>query len=135
MNKVILVGRLTRDPELRATASGTPVASFSVACDRKFVKQGEERKADFINCIAWRQSAEAISRYFKKGDRIAIEGSIQVRDWTDNDGKKHYATEVIVEAWEFAQSKNEGAAVSQQASEPTENIDGFMPIEDEDLPF
>ncbi len=135
MNKAILVGRLTKDPELRATTSGTSVVSFTVACDRRFVKQGEERKADFINCIAWQKSAEAISQYFKKGDRIALEGSIQVRDWTDNDGKKHYATEVVVDQWEFAQSKNECAAVSQQASEPTENIDGFMPIEDEDLPF
>ena len=134
MNKVILVARLAKDPELRATTSGTSVASFTVACDRRFVKQGEERKADFINCIAWRQSAEAISKYFKKGDRIALEGSIQVRDWTDNDGKRHYATEVIVEAWEFAQSKSEGTAVSQQA-EPTEDIDGFMPVDDEDLPF
>lgn len=138
MNKVILVGRLSKDPELRATASGISVASFTVACDRKFVKQGEERKADFINCIAWRQSAEAISKYFKKGDRIALEGSLQVRDWTDNDGKKHYVTEVMVDAWEFAQSKNEGAAVSQQVSEPlglTDDIDGFMPVENEDLPF
>ncbi len=134
MNKVILVGRLTKDPELRATTSGTSVASFTIACDRKYVKQGEERKADFINCIAWRQSAEAISRYFKKGDRIALEGSIQVREWQDNDGKKHYATEVVVEAWEFAQSKTEGAAVSQQA-EHTEDIDGFMPVDDEDLLF
>lgn len=134
MNKVILVGRLTKDPELRATTSGVAVASFAIACDRKYVKQGEERKADFINCIAWRQSAEAISRYFKKGDRIALEGSIQVRDWQDNDGKKRYATEVVVDAWEFAQSKSEGAAVPQQA-EPTEDIDGFMPVDDEDLPF
>lgn len=135
MNKVILVGRLSKNPELRATASGVSVASFTVACDRKFVKQGEERKADFINCIAWRQSGEAISKYFKKGDRIALEGSLQVRDWTDNEGKKHYVTEVMVDAWEFAQSKNEGAAVSQQVPEPTESIDGFMPVENEDLPF
>ncbi len=134
MNKVILVGRLTKDPELRATASGVSVASFTVACDRKFVKQGEERKADFINCIAWRQSGEAISKYFKKGDRIALEGSLQVRDWADNDGKKHYATEVIVEAWEFAQSKNEGAASSTQA-ESAGDINGFMPVYDEDVPF
>ncbi len=132
MNKVILVGRLTKDPELRATTSGVSVASFTVACDRRFVKQGEERKADFINCIAWRQSGEAISRYFKKGDRIALEGSIQVRDWQDNDGKKRYATEVVVDEWEFAQSKNEGApAVSNTEAD----LDGFMPVDDEDLPF
>ena len=134
MNKAILVGRLTKDPELRATTSGVSVASFTVACDRRFVKQGEERKADFINCIAWQKSAEAISKYFKKGDRIALEGSIQIRDWQDNDGKKHYATEVVVDAWEFAQSKSEGAASSMQA-EPTEDVDGFMPVDDVDLPF
>ena len=133
MNKAILVGRLTKDPELRATTSGTSVTSFTVACDRKYVKQGEERKADFINCIAWRQSAEAIAQYFKKGDRIALEGSIQVRDWQDNDGKRHYATEVIVEAWEFAQSKTEGATSYQ--AEPTADLDGFVPVDDEDLPF
>lgn len=135
MNKVILVGRLSKDPELRATASGIPVASFSVACDRRFVKQGEERKADFINCIAWQKSAESISKFFKKGDRIALEGTLQVRDWQDNDGKTHYTTEVVVDQWEFAQSKNEGAQASAQASEPTEDIEGFIPIEDEDLPF
>lgn len=134
MNKVILVGRLTKDPELRATASGVSVASFTVACDRRFVKQGEERKADFINCIAWRQSGEALSKHFKKGDRIALEGTLQVRDWSDNDGKKHYATEVVVDAWEFAQSKTEGAAPSMQV-EPAGDIDGFIPVDDEDLPF
>ena len=132
MNKVILVGRLTKDAELRATTSGVAVASFAIACDRRFVKQGEERKADFINCIAWRQSAEAISKFFKKGDRIALEGSIQIRDWQDNDGKKHYVTEVIVEAWEFAQSKTEGAPVT---SNTEADLDGFMPVDDEDLPF
>ena len=139
MNKVILVGRLTKDPELRATTSGTAVCSFTVACDRKFVKQGEERKADFINCIAWRQSGEAISKYFKKGDRIALDGSIQVRDWTDTDGKKRYATEVIVEQWEFAQSKSEGGNApyqpSQAADNTAENIYAFMPVDEDDLPF
>lgn len=147
MNKAILVGRLTKDPDLRATTSGVSVASFTVACDRKFVKQGEERKADFINCIAWQKSAESISKYFKKGDRIALEGSIQVRDWTDNDGKKHYVTEVIVDQWEFAQSKSEVESTfvphdsngysmgGSSMAKPTEDIDGFMPIEDDDLPF
>ena len=144
MNKVILVGRLARDPELRVTPSGVSVCSFSVACDRRFVKQGEERKADFINCIAWRQTGEFISKYFTKGTRIALEGSLQTRDWTDNEGKKRYATEVIVDNAEFAQSKNEGGAFgggfSAPASAPAKenndsDIDGFMPIEDEDLPF
>ena len=147
MNKVILVGRLTKDPELRATTSGIPVCSFTVACDRRFVKQGEERKADFINCIAWRQAGESISKYFAKGHRIALEGSIQTRSWTDNEGKTRYATEVVVDQWEFAQSKNEGGAVGQAVpgaahfpnSTPTEpldgDLDGFLPIEDDGLPF
>ena len=146
MNKVILVGRLTKDPELRATTSGIPVCSFTVACDRRFVKQGEERKADFINCIAWRQAGESISKYFAKGHRIALEGSIQTRSWTDNEGKTRYSTEVVVEQWEFAQSKSEGGAVGQAVpaaahfpnSTPTEpldgDLDGFMPVEDS-LPF
>ncbi len=145
MNKVILVGRLTKDPELRATSTGIPVVSFTVACDRRFVKQGEERKADFINCIAWRQAAESISKYFAKGHRIALEGSIQTRSWQDNEGKNRYATEVVVEQWEFAQNKAEGGAYQPSTSSlypPQEeqapavgDIDGFMPIEEEDLPF
>ena len=144
MNKVILVGRLTKDPELRATTSGISVCSFTVACDRRFVKAGEERKADFINCIAWRQSAEAIAKYFVKGNRIALEGSIQTRTWQDNEGKNRYATEVVVEQWEFAQSKGEGGATASSNSglypvEPEApamgDIDGFMPIEEDDLPF
>ena len=147
MNKVILVGRLTKEPELRATATGVNVCSFTVACDRKYAKQGEERKADFINCIAWRQTGEGIAKYFTKGTRIALEGTLQTRSWTDNEGKTRYATEVIVENWEFAQSKNESATLS---TAPTENttqsnfttdydnqadIGDFMPIEDDDLPF
>lgn len=148
MNKVILVGRLTKDPELRSTTSGVNVCSFTVACDRRFVKAGEERKADFINCIAWQKSAEAISKYFVKGNRIALEGSIQTRSWQDNEGKNRYTTEVVVEQWEFAQSKSEGGAQSSfsQSSNsglyPVEpeapamgDIDGFMPIEEDDLPF
>ena len=145
MNKVILVGRLARDPELRATASGVPVCNFSVACDRRYVKDGEERQADFINCIAWRQTGESISKFFSKGNRIALEGTLQTRTWTDNEGKTRYAMEVVVDSWEFAQSKSEGGAAAAPSPsapylpEPAEpmqgNIDGFMPIEDEDLPF
>ena len=141
MNKVILIGRMTKDPELRATASGTPVCSFTVACDRRYTKQGEERKADFINCVAWKQSAESIATYFKKGHRIALEGRLEVRTWKDNDGKTNYATDVVVENWEFCQSKSE----TQQTTTPTYgnapeesfggNIEGFMPIEEDDLPF
>ena len=142
-----MVGRLTKDPELRSTASGIPVCNFTVACDRRFVKQGEERQADFINCIAWQKSAESIAQYFKKGHRIALEGSIQTRSWTDNEGKTRYSTEVVVDQWEFAQSKSEGGAVGQAVpaaahfpnSTPTEpldgDLDGFMPVDEDSLPF
>lgn len=147
MNKVILFGRLTKDPELRSTASGIPVCSFTVACDRRYQKQGEERQADFINCIVWQKSAESIAQYFKKGHRIALEGSIQTRSWTDNEGKARYSTEVVVDQWEFAQSKSEGGAVGQAVpgaahfpnSTPTEpldgDLDGFMPVDEDSLPF
>lgn len=143
MNKVILVGRMAKEPELRSTASGVNVCSFTVACDQKYVKQGEERKADFINCIAWRQTGEGIAKYFTKGTRIALEGTLQTRSWTDSEGKTRYATEVVVESWEFAQSKNESVAsspapsanVAQSKSNATADIDGFMPVGDEELPF
>lgn len=141
MNKVILLGRIVKDPELKATTSGTSVCSFTVACDRKYVKQGEERKADFINCVAWQQSAESISKFFRKGQRIALEGRLEVRTWEGNDGKTNYTTEVIVENWEFCQSKSE----TQQTTTPTfgnatednfvGDIDGFMPVDEDDLPF
>lgn len=147
MNKVILVGRLTKDPELRATASGVSVCSFTVACDRRFVKQGEERQSDFINCVAWQKSAEAIARYFQKGNRIALEGSLQVRSWEGQDGQKHYATEVIVDQWEFAQSKSEsgtnppGATKFENSKSAMDkenlgvDLDEFIPIDNLDLPF
>jgi len=150
MNKVILVGRLARDPELRTTSNGLPVCSFSVACDRRFVKQGEERKADFINCIAWRQTGEGIAKFFQKGHRIALEGTLQTRSWQDNEGKTRYAMEVVVDNWEFAQSKNEAVGgfsapsapasssslyPSEPAAQTAGDIDGFMPLDDEELPF
>lgn len=132
MNKVILVGRLTRDPELRATQSGTAVVSFTVACVRPYAKQGEERQADFIQCAAWNKTAEFVSRYFTKGMRIALDGRIQTRSYDDQNGNKRYVTEVIAENVEFAQSKSEGAA--PQAA-PSGDLDGFMPVDDMDIPF
>ena len=127
---------MARDPELKSTQSGTSVVSFTVACDRRFVKEGEERQADFINCVAWNKTAEFISRYFTKGIRIALEGRIQTRSYDDQQGNKRYITEVIAEEVEFAQSKNEGngQAVPKSAA-PNADVDGFMPAEDEDLPF
>ena len=143
MNKVVLVGRLARDPELRTTQSGTAVVSFTVACDRRFVRQGEERQADFISCVAWGKTAEFVSRYFTKGMRIALDGRIQTRSWDDQNGQKRYATEVIAEDVEFAQSKSENGGSYQAPAysapaapqAPSADIDGFMPVEEEDLPF
>ena len=104
LNSVNLIGRFTRDPELRGTASGLNTCSFTLAVDRNYGK-GEERKADFINCVAWKQTAEVIARYFKKGNLIALEGSIQTRTWDDGDSARRYATEVVVNRIHFIESK------------------------------
>ena len=128
LNKVILMGRFTRDPELKSTPQGVSTCSFSLAVDRDYVKQGEERKADFINCVAWRQTAEFISKYFKKGSMVALEGSIQTRSWDDQDGKKRYATEVIVSQVYFAESKKEDGSASPMPELPPMS-------QDDDLPF
>ena len=108
MNKVILMGRLTRDPEVRYTnVNKTPVCSFTLAVNRKFSRQGEERQADFIPIVAWNKLAEFCEKYFKKGQQVAVSGRLQVRNWDDNEGKRHYATEVIAEDAYFADSKRQ----------------------------
>ena len=158
MNKVILIGRLARDPELRYTAgNNTAVCQTSIAVDRRF-KSENQPTADFIPIVAWRQQAEFISKYFTKGSRIAIVGSIQVRSYDDKDGQKRYATEVVVDEVEFCESKKqEGgyqggfapapqtapAAPAQQAPHNTQNAgndsfggDGYFSIDDDDnVPF
>ncbi len=107
MNKVILIGRLTKDVELRYTqTNNTAVASFSLAVNRKFVKPGEERQADFFNIIAWNKLAENISKYLFKGNQVAISGRLETRSWDDPNGQKHYVTEVIAEEIDFIRSKN-----------------------------
>lgn len=106
MNKVILMGRLTRDPEMRQTPNGVPVARFSIAVNRRFAKEGSQT-ADFINCVAWRQTAEFVCRYFHKGSMIALCGSLQSRSWDGQDGKKQYAMEVLAEDVYFTGSKAE----------------------------
>ncbi len=109
MNKVILMGRLTRDPEVRYTqTNNTLVASFSLAVNRRFVRQGEERQADFINIVAWGKQGEFCSKYFKKGQQVGVIGRIQTRNWEDDKGQKRYVTEVIAEEVYFADSKREG---------------------------
>ena len=109
MNKVILMGRLTRDPETRYTqTNNTLVSSFSLAVNRRFVRQGEERQADFINIVAWSKLGEFCSKYFKKGQQVGVIGRIQTRTWDDDQGQKHYVTEVVAEEAYFADSKREG---------------------------
>ena len=108
LNQIVIMGRLTRDPELRYTQSGTAVTSFTLAVDRDSKnKETGERQTDFIDCVAWRQTGEFIARYFQKGSMIAVVGSIQSRSWDGNDGKKQYATEVVVDEAYFTGSRAE----------------------------
>ena len=111
MNKVILMGRLTRDPETRYTqTNNTVVANFSLAVNRRFAAQGGERQADFVNIVAWSKTGEFVSKYFKKGQQVSIVGRIQTRTWDDDNGQKHYVTEVVAEEAYFADSKRDGEA-------------------------
>ena len=108
LNHITIMGRLTRDPELRRTGSGVAVASFRVAVDRDFApKDGGERKADFIDCVAWRQTGEFISKYFTKGRMIVVDGRLEMRDWTDKDGNKRTSAEVVVANAYFGDSKRD----------------------------
>ncbi|MBO5744720.1 MAG: single-stranded DNA-binding protein [Clostridia bacterium] len=145
-NKVILGGRLTADPELKQTPNGIPVTSFTVAVNRRSSK-AEQRTADFINCVAWRQQAELISRYFRKGSCICIVGNLQVRTWNDQNGQKRYATEVIVDEANFVDSASESKGSSDNGYNPyAEQSPAFSSnkdeapkfeqmIDDDDLPF
>ncbi|MBQ3215360.1 MAG: single-stranded DNA-binding protein [Oscillospiraceae bacterium] len=113
LNHITIMGRLVRDPELRRTGSGIAVASFRVAVDRDFApKDGGERKADFIDCVAWRQTGEFISKYFTKGRMIVVDGRLEMRDWTDKDGNKRTSAEIVVANAYFGDSKrdNEGGS-------------------------
>lgn len=131
MNKVILMGRLARDPETRYTTNANiPVATFALAVNRRFAKQGEERQADFINVVAWDKTAEFVSKYFKKGQQVGVIGRLQTRNYDDKDGKKVYVTEVVAEETYFADSKREG-----NSNAPFDNTQEFTPVTDDDLPF
>ena len=109
LNKIILMGRLTRDPELRRTGSGTPVTSFSLAVDRDFKSQSGEKETDFIDVVAWRSTAEFVSKYFTKGRMAVVEGRLQIRDWTDRDGGKRRSAEVVADNVYFGDSKRDSA--------------------------
>lgn len=110
LNKVILMGRLTRDPEFRQTTSGVPVCRFSIAINRQFAnKQTGERESDFVDCVAWRQTAEFVSRYFNKGNMILVEGQLRNDNYTDNNGVKHYRMNVFVDNVSFCESKGQSS--------------------------
>ena len=139
MNNVSLIGRLTADPELKTTQSGINTVRFSIAVDRQYAKQGEERQADFINIVAWRQTAEFICRYFSKGQRIALTGRIQTGSYTDRDGNKRYSFDVLAENVEFCEKKNSGS--DGNSSRPAvqtlpDDVDKIVELpSDDDLPF
>ena len=147
MNSICLMGRLTGDPELKTTQTGVSVTSFSVAVDRAYRSKDQERQTDFINCVAWRGTAEFISRYFRKGQRIALQGSLQSRKYTANDGSQRTVFEVVVDNAFFCESKGGNAGGAPYDSQipviseakpafSTANSGDFEDIlTDEDLPF
>ena len=125
MNKIMLVGRLTKDPELRYTQSGTAVTSFTLAVNRRFSK---EKEADFINCVAWQKTGEFLAEYFKKGSALGLEGRLQVRTYDSENGQKHWVTEVVAEQVEFVERKGSGSGLNQDLGQE-------IVFDDNDLPF
>lgn len=143
MNRILIKGRLVRDPETRYTqTTNTLVASFSVAVNRRYTKEGEERQADFFNVTAWGKTGEFCSKYFKKGQEILIEGRLENRSWEDDQGQKHYATDIIAEQVEFCGSKKDNETNSEYPGITSNNNlsndvnvkNDFIPSDD-DLPF
>ena len=132
LNKIILMGRLTRDPELRRTQSGTAVASFTLAVDRDYKPQDGERETDFIDIVAWRGTGEFVSKYFTKGRMAVVEGRLQVRDWTDKDGNKRRSTEVVADNVYFGDSKR---PESGTPAEPSGEFQELPEEEKGELPF
>ena len=131
MNKVCLIGRLIKDPEIKVIpTSNTMVCNFTIAVNRRFAKEGEARQADFISIIAWGKTADFCSNYFKKGQQVGITGRIQTRNWDDEKGQKHYSTDVIAEEVFFADSKKENGNIQENTVPDFET-----PIDNDDLPF
>lgn len=133
MNKVIIIGNLTRDPETATTGSGIQKCSFTVAVQRRFANAQGVREADFIPVVAWRQLAELCGRYLAKGRKVAVEGSIQTRSYDAQDGTKRYVTEIIAENVEFLSSRDDPKEASAPA--PKAAQDGFAEVDDDELPF
>ena len=146
LNHIVIMGRLTRDPELRRTGTGVAVASFSLAVDRDFSpRDGGERETDFIDCVAWRQTGEFVSKYFTKGRMAVVSGRLQIRSWTDKDGNKRRTAEVVADNVYFGDSKRDGDGGSYSApapnygsyAAPAPAASDFAMLEDDDaqLPF
>lgn len=143
MNRVVLVGRLTKDPDLRYTPNGVPVASFTLAVNRTFTNQQGEREADFINCVVWRKPAENAANFLKKGYLAGVDGRIQSRSYEGQDGKRVYVTEVQAESVQFLEPKNSNTQRNEEPQQqPNTRIDedpfaskGNIDISDDDLPF
>ena len=151
LNQIVLMGRLTRDPELRRTGSGVAVASFTLAVDRDFAAQGAEKETDFVDIVAWRNTAEFVSRFFTKGRMAVVTGRLQIRNWTDKEGNKRRSAEVVADNVYFGDSKRDGAAPGgfgqtpsypqapayQAPANPAPSASGFSMLEDDDseLPF
>jgi single-strand DNA-binding protein len=141
MNRVILVGRLTKDPELRITPNGVPVATFTLAVNRPFKNQAGETEADFINCVVWRRPAENVANFLKKGSLAGVDGRVQSRSYDGQDGKKVYVTEVMAESVQFLESKKENKPQEQtqrytaDPSDPFKNDGTPIDISDDMLPF
>ena len=144
LNHITIMGRLTRDPELRRTGSGTAVTNFTLAVDRDYTsKDSNEKETDFIDCVAWRGTGEFVSKYFTKGRMAVVDGSLQMRDWTDKDGNKRRSAEVVAGSVYFADSKNAADSGSRDAAQtatpaaaaaPAQNNFAMMD-DDEPLPF
>ena len=142
LNKAILIGHLTADPELKQTGSGLPVCSFRIGVSRRFAKEGDAQKSDFIDIVTWRQQAEFVSKYFKKGSAICVCGAIQTRTWTDQQGNKRYATEVVADEVSFVERKSDGGSGNSFPALGANGLSNapanapFEPLpDDEDLPF
>ena len=149
MNKVIIVGRLTRDPEMRTTQSGLTNTTFTVAVSRNYTNQNGERDADFFNCVTWRKQAEIVAKYCTKGTQVAVEGRLQTRSYDAQDGTKRYVTEIVVENIEFLGSKNQqtnnfnneinsgesNITTTDISVDPYQELGQEIDLSDDDLPF
>ncbi|HEP1259652.1 single-stranded DNA-binding protein ssb [Streptococcus pyogenes] len=140
INNIVLVGRMTKDAELRYTASQVAVATFTLAVNRRFKEQNGEREADFINCVIWRQSAENLANWAKKGALIGVTGRIQTRNYENQQGQRVYVTEVVAESFQMLESRNSQQQSGQDNSSQNDNSQPFgnsnpMDISDDDLPF